>query len=354
LAKVVAHRSYILAGVFVFSFAGCGGPQWEPFENLQLGQPIPPASKLPPEMLRDNLGLLYAEMVPKDTKGPVLATAIIMSALTGDDGRIGAKSYTYMSVAHHILLVTGEYRYILEMTIPEESFVEASKSWSPDNELGLLSKGSPPMMASLITEPRTNASDTTTITAQESSSGGKARLEPASPAEARARLRAQLVWWKQAMQKAKEQSTESGSWSDRAVRTLHALFSMPSVSQQDVDAQLNPKLSYPLRNINEYMLFNSILLAAATYNNETFRSRPDEGIGILLGVFKDCGHARLIELLSDPVPFCGVVRSGYKWNLRTWDGVNLRVSNLGNRRIRVEVSGCLVRDPVTFLLHNLR
>ena len=356
-AGLLVELALITSASFVIGLPGCGGSPWQPFEQLQIDHPLPSRENLPPGAIRDDLGVSYTQMVKDETHLPGRATAILMRALRNDQGKVVAKSYTYLSMAHQILFLTGEYRYILEMEIPKESFRIPETTWSPSEEVVFLAKISPLAPHLLdreaVASKEGRAAAVTTATAP----GREAETEtPSSLGEAAAALRDRIALFRQARQRAKEVTTR-----DRTIQAQLEAVAVSHVLQVLALGQPLPRKPASSRkpessamsegaNLPEHILFTKILLDSGPGSSHLRKVSDPGAVGPLLRMFSDVGNARLVELLSDPNAFKRATEDGHDWRRNTLGGVAFRVRNTGARRIRVEVTGSLIRDPLFFAL----
>lgn len=345
-------RRNVAAYVLTLLLAGgCGGPIWPPFEAIHVGGLVPSAQTLPPDMVRDDLGLGYTGTDSNDTM--LHPSAMLVRALSDEGGKVTAKSYTRLSLAHHTALITGEYRYILEVEIPQGSFRDTVTGWRAPDELLLLARCSPlsPMLLDVAPMPAERSPVSRAPSGPGPSSQGPSAtsLGPASLADAEARLSLLLIRWRKTLSEMKEGVAKGKTWQERvALAMATALPAARPLSERDLASR--PLAEYHCENVAEYLMYAKILLDVGP-SSKALREMPDPGaVGPLLCLFKDIGHERLIGLLSDAGAFQQVTRPGHVWRLTTWDGVSFQVRNLGSRCVRVEVCGGVLRDPVLFPL----
>ncbi|MCY2930249.1 MAG: hypothetical protein NTV86_12280 [Planctomycetota bacterium] len=317
---------------------GCAPRTWAPFENLAVGRAAP--DPLPGEMHRFEFWLLEARPIMAETQ--TRGSREFLRALVDADGRVVAKSYTYLSVARQAAAVTGEYCYILELEVPAEAFRDAPASWRPAEELEMLAGGlySPGLVS------RQAAGSTASRPA--------AVVPPTSLPQGRQALGERLGMLRTALTEVHDKTNKLNLFTSFRTRLdvaaeIAGLYLRAMLGPLPAATATRPAgPTYPApANAAEFAIHTNLLLASGPPPEKLYSCATTT---LFEMAFRDVGRRRLAELLGNPAAFAGVTRDDWKWTLTSWDGVRMSVRRLPGRRIRIEVSGTVIRDPILFPL----
>ena len=339
------HAAAVALAVTAALAAGCTGPDvWEGFEQIELGKPLP--TELPEGMQRTHLGAAYIGSIDADAHGNLDDDMRVMNALTDEAGNVIAKSVLDVKMAHRILFVACEYKFAIELDIPAEAFAVPVKKWKAPEELRGLALVSEQLGATIIQsrpEPTSAPAD-----------GEESKELVHTLANVRNGLNGCLIDLRngeKTVTEATEKSLaqqESPGWVDRLMTAhVHAFFFAMGIHGR-MEAMAEPMAAaetteYPLANVSEALLYHKLLLNVAARPRE---QADYDGTSVPLVMYMDAAASRVLDLLSDRGAFSEVAEEGSNRFKGTLDGMSIRVRNLGGRRVRVEVGGFLIRDPI--------
>jgi hypothetical protein len=95
-------------------------------------------------------------------------------------------------------------------------------------------------------------------------------------------------------------------------------------------------------SIPESVLYNHILLNTLT---RPLTPKNAKGTSVVLSMYAQYAHERVLEVLGDPKTYRGASADDFKRKWRTLDGITVRVARNTARRLHVEVTGTIVREP---------
>jgi len=361
---------WITLGVIATSIlAGCGGlPVWDQFDKIEVGRPLP--AELPEGMERTHLGasLIAISKVEKEPPPDFAAGFRLADALCDDSGVVIAKSNLELNLAHRLLFIAGSYKYVIELDVPREAFRNLPWNCGAPRELSWAAVTS--QIAGIW--PNTLDSDeggepeegpttrrvATTMTVDEEASTRPVTRHLGTLDEVRGQVSAVMAQVRTA--RAAFMKASCGGWgllvlSKRSIDALGPMAAgilgatarlacLPYVTDGEAG-------QYKPASVPEAVLYHKILLDAATKPEARGESaeREDEelaAVGVASLIYMKWVSSRVIELLSDRYALGAATTEGSDRIVLTPDGMSVRVRNLGGRRVRVEVGGFILRDPV--------
>jgi hypothetical protein len=319
--------------------AGCGAPSWSQFDQIQLARPLPAA--LPGGMQRTILGAGY--IGPHSGGGSAFGSNMrIAGALADSDDSAFARSCLTAVVSHRLLYVQTSYRYAIEIDLGVMLGAAAAPRTVPE-ELKLVAS----------------------ISQSVAATPADARLAAVSDREivmpiARGEVDRCISIMKDAIFETRGQADRSEISQMRNKRYAGASVRFSKASNQSLPVRMAGKeikerlAALPARSggrraasfvpvsMPEAVLYNHILLNALT---RPFKPKNADGTSVVLSMYVQYAHERVLELLGDPDTYRGAGADGFKRKWRTLDGITVRVSSSTGRRLGVEISGTIVREP---------
>ena len=316
--------------------AGCGGPRWKEFDQIQLGRPLP--ITLPGRMERTTLGAGYIG-APSGTGSFFGSDLRIVSALTDAGDSVIAKSCLTAAMAHRLLYVQTSYRYAIEVDLGDRTFADRAVP----EELKLVAA----------------VSQIVAATPSDSRSASRGDNELVMPIACGEVARCISVMGDAVFEtRGTPDSSDISRMRNKRFTASSTRFSKAlnqSLSIRIAGKQIEDRLaSLPARSggprapafipasIPEAMLYNHILLNTLTRPS---KSKNADDASAVLSMYVMYAHERVLELLGDGKTYRGAEADGFDRKWRTLDGVSVRVIRSG-RNLSVEITGLAVRDPV--------
>ena len=322
--------------------AGCGAPSWKEFDRIQLARPLPAA--LPGGMVRTILGAGY--IGAHSGGGSTFASDMrIASALTDTNDSVIARSCLTAAVSHRLLYVQTSYRYAIEVDLGDVMLGGAGMARAVPEELKLVASVSQKVAAT----------------------PGDARIAAVGDSElvmpiARGEVDRCISIMRDAIFETRGETDRSDinpmsnkRYAGASVRFSKALNqSLPiRMAGKEIEERLT---ALPARSggrsapafipasIPEAVLYNHILL-----NTLTRPSKPknSDNTSVVFSMYVQYAHERVLELLGDPATYRGAGADGFDRKWRTLDGITVHVRRGAGRRLSVEITGLIVREPFT-------
>lgn len=338
MQKSRTFDSPIVRGVlmlFLLSATGCQIPAVsDDFEQIELGRPLP--AELPVGMERTVLGAGLIGSINPESRSMTNADMQIINALTNETGNVVAKSYLAVKMSHCILFIAGSYTYVIELDVPAEAFKNTTKAWKVPQELLFISQNQMIGIALREKEPF--------VTASQSKNDDTQAESTVTLADMKRRANIFLLSTKEAIQAMEKPPKCSIFDLEGACKKIGEAFAAASKTMERLKAlPKDEPIIYALSNVPEAILYYRILLGGTMCNKPDDEQCPASP---LMYMYVKWIQPRVIELLTDHSAFAGATEAGYDRSILTLDGMNLRVRNIGGRRVRVEISGTLIRDPI--------
>ncbi|MBL7219530.1 MAG: hypothetical protein ISS69_05420 [Phycisphaerae bacterium] len=334
-------RCCLPAVVLTGLLAGCGAPAWKQFDQIQLARQLP--AGLPEGMERVILGAGY--IGPHSGSGSAFGSDMrIASALTDTNDSVIARSCLIAVVAHRLLYVQTSYRYVIEVDLGGVAFGGADMSRAVPEELTLVAAAS----QSVAAKP---------ADARIAALGDSELVMPL----ARGEVDRCISIMKDAIFETRGVPDDSGISQMRNKRYAGASLRFSKAMNQSLPIRMAGKeieqrlAALPARsggrrtpvfvpaNIPEAMLYNHILLNTLTRPSQPKNSNATS---IVLSMYVQYAHERVLELLGAPETYRGAGAEGFDRKWRTLDGMTVHVSRGAAHRLRVEITGLVVRDPL--------
>jgi len=333
-------RYCLTAIVLTALLAGCGAPSWKQFDQIQLARPLPAA--LPGGMQRTILGAGY--IGPHKSGSSTFGSDMrIVSALTDANDSVIARSCLTAAVSHRLLYVQTSYRYVIEIDLGGMALGGAGESRAVREELKLVASVSQGVAA-------------TPADSRLAAIGDSEIVMPI----ARGEVDRCISIMKDAIFETRGAPDDSGismmrnkRYTGTSVRFSKALYqSLPiRLAGKEIEERLaalpgrsgGPRsVVFVPVSIPEAVLYNHILLNTLT---RPLKPRSSDEKPVVLSMYVQYAHERVLELLGDPGSYRGAAADGFNRKWRTLDGMTVHVSTTG-RRLSVEITGLVVRDPV--------
>ena len=316
--------------------AGCGAPRWKEFDQIQLDRPLP--LTLPGQMERTILGAGYigAPGGPGSFFGSDMR---IVSVLANANDSVIAKSCLSIAIAHRVVYIQTSYRYAIEVDLGD---IKGSERKVPEalKLVALVSQS----VAAKPSDART------------ASRGDSELLIPTARGEVArciSLMEGAVFETRETPDSSDISQMRNRRFAGSSIRFSKALNQ--SLSIKMAGKQIEERLtSLPARsggpdapafipaNIPEAMLYNHILLNTLARPSKTSNSDQTSEV---LAMYIQYAHERVLELLGDGKTYRGADADGFNKKWRTLDGMTVSVIRSG-RRLSVEITGLVVRDPV--------
>jgi|GEM_PF-2327829 len=320
--------------------AGCGAPKWRQFDQIQLARPLPAA--LPGGMSPTILGAGYIGP-HSDGGSPFASDMRIASALTDTSGLVIAKSCLTAAVSHRLLYVQTGYRYSIEVDLGSVTLGRAGMARAVPEELKLVASVSQTVAATPGDARFSDPGDSETVMpiargeidrciSIVKDAIGEARGAPEESAIGPMRDK----WYTGVSARSSKSLNQSLPLRMAGQEIEQRLAALPAGSPGRRAPDFEP-LSIP-----EAMLYNHILLNTLTRPS---KEKKPGGASAVLSIYVRCAHERVLELLGDPNTYRGAGANGFDRKWRTLDGITVHVSSGAHRRMSVEITGLIVREP---------
>ena len=326
--------------ILLGALAGCQRHvNWDAFDRIEVGRELPPS--LPAGAVRDGVGIGYVGSADAPGESMLHGNMRLLGAVPNEDGAVVSKRYLFVSIDHSLLFVSGFYRDVLELALPQGASGEPPGDGTLPDEMKIAFRTG--------CRPFTLFGGTADDERAAPDAPAEAKHTPArTPAELRREMNIHLLAARAAARAVADAMPEAPCSLGRAMASLPRALTRGADAWDAAEARLrampaDEPIAYPLRSLQEHALYCLLLL------RETIPDQPADDAcpaGPLLGFHAKWCLPRWIELLEHPSAFRDATTDGSTWRMRTWDGVEFRVRNLGAGRMRLEVRGTVVRDPL--------
>jgi hypothetical protein len=335
LSKIARYSPAAVVLAAISMFAGCGGPSWKQFDDIQVGQPL--AATLPGQLHRTTLGAGYIGS-HSGSESFWGSSARVVSVLADRDDRVTARACLTVSVAHRLLYAQASYRYVIEA---DPAFRPGRDAGGDAEALKLVASAS----QRVVGKPAgvSSLSDRESVAAIARNEVDRCiSLMSAAVSETRDGFGGSEM----GMAEFKRPAGASMKFSTGLNQSL--AVSMAAREIQDRLAGLpassgggRPKPFTP-SSVSEAMLYNHIML-----NTLARPSSPQDAKGAAnaLAMYRMYAHEDVLELLADPKTYPASLAVGSEKTFRTLGGVSVRLTVPAAGRLKLEISGSVVREP---------
>ncbi|MBT3201312.1 MAG: hypothetical protein HN350_15535 [Phycisphaerales bacterium] len=319
----------------VMILGGCGGPRWDQLDQIQMVRPLP--EPLPGDMEHTALGAGY--IGSPGGEGSFFGSDLrIAAAITDNRDSVLGKSCLSVTMAHRILYVQTNYRYVIEAdigkasgvgTVPEALTLVALASQSVAGKptgrsiMGLGDTGI------VMSSARGEISQCVSMMEE---AIFETRGDPDSSRISQMRNK-RFAGASIRLSKALNQSMEIMLTGKRIEERLGNL---PAKFGGTMSRSLKPK------TIPEAMVFNHILLNTLARPSRAVNRETSDQVHAM---YLQYAHERVLEIIADSDTYRGAHSNGFENSWTAMDGVSVRISRSG-QVIRLEISGGVIRDPL--------
>ena len=318
--------------------AGCGGPGWKQFDDIQVGKPL--AATLPGRMHRTPLGAGYIGS-HSGSESFWGSSARVAGVLADSDDRVTARACLTVSVAHRLLYVQTSYRYI----------IEADPAFRPGNDTDRGVAEGLKFVASVSQRVVGKPAGVSSLADRESV-GPIARNEvdrcislmSVAVAESRGGFGASDMGME--IGEPKRSAGASVRFSKGLNQSLAVNMAAREVQERLAGLPASSGGGRPIpftpSSVPEAMLYKHILL-----NTLARPSSPQDARGAsnALAMYLMYAHEDVLELLADPKTYPASLAVGADKRFRTLGGISVRVTAPAAGRLKLEISGSVVREP---------
>jgi len=339
LAKLftITNTKYFLPALaLVMILGGCGGPSWDQFDQIQLVRPLP--EPLPGDMEHTILGAGY--IGAPGGEGSFFGSDLrIAAAINDNHDSVQSKSCLSVTLAHRILYVQTNYRYVIETDIGK-----ARGGGTVPEALTLVALASQPVAARPTTGRRvTNLGDNGIVMA---SAHGEIARCISMMEEAIFETRGDPGSSDISQMRHKRFTGASIRLSKALNQSMGIMLTGKRIEErlENLPAKLGGSMlkSFIPSTIPEAMVYNHIRLnTLARPSRVENRETADKAHAMYL----QYAHERVLEIIADSATYRGANSDSFENSWTAIDGVSVRITRTG-QVIRLEISGGVIRDPL--------
>lgn len=331
-------RKYLAAFVLLLaclSAVGCNRVQ-DAFDQRPLGQSL---AAVPPSDAVQECSFGWQTRKFDLWLLPLAVSIAEARGLKDDDGRSVVRSFLELNSVHWGLFVAGSCRAVIEAEIPPEQFVEAT----PEDEQVLKEMGTVLLITQLFSglmslggAPETPAPD------------GETHSPEKPPRDIRLSEvidGVQKAWYGAVV---KLQTTDAGGQAHPDTRESKDTPRLAQLARDLAAADQTSVVVPPPAARYPHCAAEYICTAVSVMD---LMPGPDDELGMVTRMYAAMGGSLLanpvMTLMVRPEAFRGITKPGFVWTGTDDDtGNRIEVRNLGDRRVRIEVSNSLLRPPL--------
>jgi hypothetical protein len=281
LVRYVLEAIVCIAAILMLLMLSGCNPAASGYDAIRLAESLPDAARLPKDVLRSPFGLAFTG--GRRAGGEIKSFGLW--ALTDKEGRVLCKTYSFHEGHLWGFLITDDRRLIVEIQIPERWFRPAPESWTGKEAASRLKSSWPKVEKRIRWSSGTAGEDT-----------------PAAPQ--------------------KKIPDDSIGSTNELIQAIGRIVLPRYVASR----------KRSVRHAGLYIMLIHKAMADLPCSSDREST-------------KHILYDQFALLLNTPGAFSRMNRAGASWRQRTPDGYAYRVRNIGQRRIRIEITHGEIQSP---------